>query len=237
MKRTLLTSVWMALSILLPLGGTARGDPSTVTVDISSIAGLDFQLQFQLFDDDFVVGNTSLLVDNVSIRDSGGVILPPGLIDFEDNTDFGSDIFDGFVPDPLDSLVTNVIPGGFAAGAGGSFLLELTESDFPLFIFPTLTFRDFPGSAATTLQFDFELVTSSATDSMVAYINEPGPFFDPFPTIPGLFGFGDFLESTSAGNSVAGGVGVQIVPVPGALLLGCIGLAFANWKLQKRKDS
>ena len=243
MKRALLASVWMALSILVPLGGTARGEPFTVTVDISSIAGLDFELLFELFDNDGVIGNTSLLVDNVSIRDSGGVIIGPGLIDFEDPLDFGTDIFDGFVPDPLDPGVTNVVPGGFTAGAGGSFLLELTES---ILVNPTLTFRDFlPSPAtATTLQFDFELVTSSATtpvfpffdDSMVVFIIDPFTF-DPFPFIPGLFGFGDVFERIGADNFAAGGVGVQIVPVPGALLLGCIGLAFANWKLQRRKDS
>ena len=227
MKRTLLPSVWMALSILLPLGGTARGDPFTVTVDISSITGLDFELEFLLFDIDGVIGNTSLLVDNVFIRDLGGVITPPGLIDFETGG------FEGFVPDPLDPGNTNVIPGGFAAGAGGSFLLELTESTL---VNPTFTFRDFLPSLATTLQFDFELVTTSATDSMVAFIIDPFTF-DPFPTIPDLFGFGDVFERIGADNFAAGGVGVQIVPVPGALLLGCIGLAFANWKLQRRKDS
>ena len=227
MKRTLLASVWMALSILLPLGGTARGDPFTVTVDISSITGLDFELEFLLFDIDGVIGNTSLLVDNVFIRDLGGVITPPGLIDFETGG------FEGFVPDPLDPGNTNVIPGGFAAGAGGSFLLELAESTV---VFPSLTFRDFLPSSATTLQFDFELVTLSATDFMVASILDPFTLL-PFPTIPDLLGFGDFLESSSAGHLVAGGVGVEIVPVPGALLLGCIGLAFANWKLQRRKDS
>ena len=60
--------------------------------------------------------------------------------------------------------------------------------------------------------------------------------FSPFLSIPGLEDFGDFFASTSAGHEVGAGVDGHLVPVPGALLLGCIGLAFANWKLQRRKE-
>ena len=218
----------MALLILFLLGGTARGEPYTVTVDISSIAGSEFLLEFWVYDIDHFIGNTSLWIDNVFISDAGGVITPPGVIDFE------SGGYEGFVPDPLDPSVANIISGGFAAGAGGSYLLELTESSL---VNPTLTCRGFDSSSATTLQFDYELVTTSAGDSMVASIIDPdtGRGFDTIPDLTGL-GLGDVLETVGGSPpTVVDGVSVQIIPAPGAFLLGCIGLAFANWKLRKRK--
>ena len=43
--------------------------PYTVTLDVSSIAGSEFELLFELFDNDFIIGNTSVLIDNVFISD------------------------------------------------------------------------------------------------------------------------------------------------------------------------
>ena len=48
--------------------------------------------------------------NNVFITDAGGVITPPGVIDFE------SGGFEGFVPDPLDPSVASIVSGGFTGG-------------------------------------------------------------------------------------------------------------------------
>ncbi len=205
---------------------TAWAAPFTVSVDISSIGGSDFELLIELFDNDLVISNSSVLIDNVSIQDAGGVISPPGVIDFE------SGGFEGFVPDPLAPSVTSIVPGGFT---GGTLLLELGES---LSVNPTLTFRDFLPSTATTLQFDFELVTPSAVDSVVFSIIDPNTFA-PFPTFPDLFGLGDFLESTSSGNTLALGVTaepISEIPEPSSIILWSIGtltLLGSAWRRRK----
>jgi len=221
----LLTLIFTALFVFaLP---TTWALPYTVTLDVSSIAGSDFELLFELFDNDFII-NTSLLIDNVFISDASGLITPPGMIDFESGT------FEGFVPDPLDPGVASIVSGGFT---GGSYLLQLVESTF---VNPTITFRDFIPSTATTLQFDFELVTPSDDDSVVAYILDPLSGYAPFSTIPGLYGLGDFLEATSAGNSLASGASASVIPEPSTILLvgfglfGLLGISIKRWR---RKQS
>lgn len=203
--------------------------PFTVTVDVSSIAGLEFELDVQLFNNDAIVGNSSVFVDNVFISDAGGVITPPGLIDFE------SGGLEGFAPLGPDDPVS-IVSGGFT---GGSFFLRLDESAA---VNPTITFRTFLPSTATKLQFDFELVTPSADDSVVASILDPNNGFAAFSTIPGLFGFGDVLEATKAGNSFASGVTAAPtttapIPEPSSLLLMAVGVlgGIGIWMRNRRK--
>src|SRR3972149_3334581 len=63
---------------------TIWATPFSVTVDISSLTGLDIELEFDLFDNDGTLGNSHILIDNVSIQDNSGTVLGPGRLDYED---------------------------------------------------------------------------------------------------------------------------------------------------------
>ena len=47
----------------------------------------------------------------------------------------------------------------------------------------------------------------------------------------------EIMDSIGAFESILGVDNVQVVPVPGAVLLGAIGLGFANWRLRRRRMS
>jgi hypothetical protein len=92
------------------------------------------------------------------------------------------------------------------------------------------------------LSFDFKLITDGAIgprshDLYFVYIKN-AVTGNPFPSLHDLSGMGDILEASASGVTSSSAVTVTAVhaPAPGALLLGSIGLAFANWKLRKRKE-
>jgi hypothetical protein len=206
MARNMLFSTLMFTVMFAFASAAAWAIPYTVTVDISSIAGSDFVLDFELFDDDFIIGNTSVLIDNVFISDVCGVL---------DRSDFETGTFEGFIPDYIDPSTANIVFGGFT---GSNYSLQIDEGSG--IVSPVLTSRFFLGSAATTLQFDFELITSSSIDSVVAYIRDPDNFFDPFPSIPDLYGFGDILEAVNGCPPfIPQGVTAEPIPEPSSLLL------------------
>ena len=70
---------------------TTWATPYTVTLDISFLIGPDMELELSLFDNDAVLGNSYVLIDKVSILNSSGMAIGPGLRDFEDGTLQGFD--------------------------------------------------------------------------------------------------------------------------------------------------
>jgi len=196
-SRKMLHFTLIGIAFFVCISPTTWAEPFSVTVDISSLTGSDIELEFSLFNKNNVLGDSYVLVDNVFIRDSSGAILGPGLLDFEDKT---LQSFDAtWNPDSV-SNVEGTFPGD-----SGSRQLRIDED--PVF-FPTITFSffDFAGSNATQLRFDFEFIVSEGTsDIFVASLLEPTTL-EPFPTIPDLSGFGDFLEAGSTGNLLADGV-------------------------------
>ena len=220
-RNLLLCSLICITTFVLALP-TTWAIPFSVTVDISSLTGADIELEFDLFDNDGTLGNSHVLIDNVSIQDSSGTILGPGRLDFEDGTLQGFD--DSLNPGSISNVV-GAFPGDL-----GSRQLRIDEDAF----FPVISFRDFPGSSATRLRFDFEFFTATgSSDSFVASLLDPITLD---PLLPeGVLGPGDaaFLEATRAGNSLAPGATASPIPEPGSLMLlsiGILGLLSYSWR-------
>ncbi len=89
-------------------------------------------------------------------------------------------------------------------------------------------------------QFDFKLISDGTVgpwgqDALVISILDPVTLY-PFSSLPGLYGFGDVLEVTASGVIYSPGVTVTVIPVPGALLLGMIGIGTMNIFRRFRKS-
>ena len=211
--------------------------PYHVNVDISSVAGTNFELEFDLFDNDgtgvpgFGPPNSWLLIDNVFISDAGGIITPPGLIDFEG----GPGDLGGFDVS-LNPLSVSNVPGAFP-GDAGSRLLRVDED----LVSPSIIFRGFLSHTATTLGFDFEFNTTSINDSFTASL-----YLSPYDGTPlfseGVLGLGDpaVLEATISGNSLSPDTNASPIPEPTTILLmgcGLFGLLGISIKRKRRKQN
>lgn len=159
---------------------SALAYPYMIKIDISSITGSDFELEFNLYDNNATLGDSYVLIDNI-FTDNGLFF-----IDFESNTleGFSTSYNPGYI---------NVVPGNLSFG---DYSLRLDEDPSST---PTITFRDFTGSAANFLFFDFELVSSSNASGLFGHDSFVASLLDPItlgPLIPGLTpDLGDFLEA------------------------------------------
>ncbi|MBI1925101.1 hypothetical protein HYR99_12740, partial [Candidatus Poribacteria bacterium] len=163
-RRKLLRYTLIGIALFVFALPTTWATPFPVTLDISSLTGLNIELELDLFDTDGILGNSYVLIDNVWVQDSLGTILGPGRLDFEDGTLQG---FDDSLNTP--GSVLNV--AGAFPGDPGTRQLRIDED---VAFFPTIAFRDFPGSSATQLRFDFEFFTSTGSpDSFVASLLDP----------------------------------------------------------------
>lgn len=211
MMKSIVSNLFVALLALIAFSGTAWALPSHVSIDISSLAGSGIELEINLYDNSGVIGDSWALIDNVTLEPAIEII------DFETGT------LEGF-EDWLNPVSVGVVSGDLV---GGSYVLRIDEDPG---VTPTITYtyRDFLPSAATTLSFYFEMTASNTPgpwglDALVFSILDPVTL-SPFPSLPGLYGFGDVLEVTASGAMYSPGVTVIVIPVPGALLLGMIGI-------------
>ncbi|MBI1924865.1 PEP-CTERM sorting domain-containing protein, partial [Candidatus Poribacteria bacterium] len=194
-----------------------------------SLTALNTELELDLFATDGILGNSYVLIDNVWVQDSSGTLLGPGRLDFEDGTLQG---FDDSLNTP--GSVLNV--AGAFPGDPGTRQLRLDED---VAFFPTLVFRDFLGSSATQLRFDFEFFTSTGSpDSFVASLLDPITLNPLLPV--GARGPGDaaFLEATRSGNLLAPGVTATPIPEPSTLtlfIIGVLGMLGYGWRRRKHK--
>lgn len=219
MKKSIVSNLLVGFSILLLLGGTAWADLyHHVSIDVSSLSGSDIELEIDLFDNSGVIGDSWALIDNV--------IFGVEVADFEDATLQGFD-------DSLNPLSVGVVPGSLS---GGNWLLRIDED--PVFT-PTITYRDFLPSTATTLSFDFQMTSTGTVgpwgqDALIVSILDPVTLD---PLLPSLTpGFGDVLEVTASGAVYSPAVEVELVPVPPALLLGMIGIGTVGILQRLRKS-
>jgi hypothetical protein len=179
-----------------------------VTIDVSSV-GSDLELEFQLWDIDWVLHNTYVLVDNVKLA-NGGVIKS---INFEDGT------LDDFVVDPWNPDSVNVVPG--SVDGTGNYMLQIDEDPVA---WPTITWCDFSNPGATSLSFDFFFNSTGdpalGPDELVVRLLDTGAN----PVVAGLTGLGDVLRYNAFSEiDVSDEVAAVLIPAPGALLLGLIG--------------
>lgn len=208
MMKSIVSNLFVALLALIAFSGTTWALPSRVSIDVSSLAGSAIELEIDLYDNSGVIGDSWALIDNVTLEPAIEII------DFETGT------LEGF-EDWLNPVSVGVVSGNLI---GGSYVLQIDEDPG---VTPTITYRDFLPSAATTLSFYFEMTASNTQgpwglDALVFSILDPVTLD---PLLPSLTpGFGDVLEVTASGVMYSPGVTVTVIPVPGALLLGMIGI-------------
>jgi hypothetical protein len=181
----------------------ASGTPLHVSIDVSSLGlGSDLELEFALYDNSGVVGDSWALVDNVSL---GG-----DRVDFEDGLTGGFD--DGLNPDTVE------VVAGSLDGAG----LMVMRIDEDASVTPTLTFRVFTNSSATSLEFDFEFSTGDVAgvfglDQFVVSLLDPATGDALLPALSE--GLGDVLAVDFDGLAHTPEVTVIVIPEPGALFV------------------
>lgn len=185
-----------------------------VTIDVSGITS-DLELEFQLWDVDWVLHNTYALVDNVQL--AGG-----GVVDFEDNT------LQDFVVDPYNPDSVKVVSGNL--DGTGSYVLQIDEDAIG---WPTIAWRDFTNPGATALSFDFLLDSTGdpalGPDELIVRLLD----WYANPLVEGLTpDFGDVLRFNAFGEiDHTSDVSAILIPAPGALLLGLIGTsAVGLWR-------
>jgi hypothetical protein len=123
--------------------------------------------------------------------------------------------------------------------SGGTYIMTFTFDDEILGGFPT--------QAGLVWTDDRADVSFEAWDSDGLYLGSIGPFtlgdnFDTGQTAEDRF-FGivnaggiSQITMTHVGNGMSVDHLQYVVPAPGALLLGYLGIGFASWKLRKRKE-
>lgn len=221
MMKSIVRNLFVALLCLIAFSGTAWARPTLVSIDVSSVAGSGIELEVDLYDNSGVIGDSWALIDNVTLKPAIEII------DFETGT------LEGF-EDWLNPVSVGVVSGSLI---GGSYVLRIDEDPG---VTPTIIYRDFLPSAATTLSFYFEMTASNTPgpwglDALVFSILDPFSL-SPFPSLPGLYGFGDVLEVTASSVTYSPGVTVTVIPIPGALLLGMIGIGTINVYRRFRKS-
>lgn len=213
MKPVALCSVCLTVLLAFAVSPT-RADiaPSHVSIDLSGLTGpTDVELVFEFFDNSGTIGDSWVHIDNVTL---GGIV----------DANFEGGTFAGF-DDTFNTPGTVVNVPGSLDGTG-SKVMEINED--PVF-FNTFVFKDFWGTSATSLAFDFQFLSPTPTagffgyDEFVVSLLDANTF-DPLLTglTPGL---GDILSVDASGSMAsAAGVSVTAIPAPGAAVLTAIGL-------------
>ncbi len=215
MKKSNCYNLVLAFLVLSLFTQIVQGNPSYhVNIDVSSLVGNDIELEIDLFDNSGANGDSWALIDNVTF----GIIAD----DFEDGT-IGA--FDNL----LNPTSVGVVSGSLTTG---NYVLRIDEDTT---FNPTITFRDFSGSTATTLSFDFQFnstgtVGTFGQDELVFSILDPDTLQ---PLLLGLTpGFGDILAVNANGMQYTSDV--SVIPAPGAIILGSLGAGFVGWLRRKR---
>ena len=186
------------------------------TVDIAGLIGMDVELEINLYDNSGTIGDSWALIDNLFY---GSV-----------SEDFETGDIGGF-DDSLNPASVYAALGNL--DGSGSYVLRIDEN--PTFN-PTITWRDFVGSTATTLEFDFAFFGDAAgADELVFSLLDPVSLA---PLVTGLTpGFGDFLAVHSDGVDYTDDVTVSVVPEPLTLLGVCMGIGGLAGYIRTRRDT
>ena len=212
MRANIASVCCLILGVLLVFEGSACGDPYHVEIDISSLAGRDISLDFQLWDNSEILYDSWVEIDNVLLE--GGP-----LTDFES----GLDGFDHWDKDPS----VDVAPGSL--NGLGSSLLRMDE--YPL-LWPVLAYKDYAGSPATTLSFDFEMTASTTKGiwGLDYFVCDVVDWSDN----PDDRTIWDAVIADSTGIYTSQETNVAVIPAPGALLLCILGLGTGSARILRR---
>jgi len=202
----------LTLAMFFP-SQSALAVPTHVEIGITSLVDKDISLEFHLYDNSGVAGDSWVVIDNVVLGDG----TPIG---FEGGPG-------GFVVDPL--FVT-IVPGSID-GTGIS-VLKMDEDPSLEPLWPVMAYKEYGASLATTLSFDFDM-TASDTEGTG---EPPMPRLDEFQVhVFDMSGSGGdimwALIVNADGIVTSAETTATIIPAPGALLLALIGTgAVGLWR-------
>lgn len=204
--------MFAVLMVVMAVSPAVFAGSGHVDIDISSIT-TPFEMEVQLYSMSEPYDDSWAWLDNVV---SGAEIL-----DFEDGTLQGFD--DSWNPGSV------VVAPGTINGSGAQ-VLEIGED--PLYL-STITFRGFMTPTTSTLSFDFS-TDLHGSDSLVVSILDSSTGS---PLLGGLSdGYGDVLAISAEGAQFTGNVSVttSVIPVPGALGLGLVGVGILRMFRDRR---
>lgn len=190
-------------------------------IDVSGLAGKSIELEVSVYNNNGIAGDSRVQIDNVALGSN--------------RQEFETGSLGGFDA-TLNPASVNVVSGSL--NGTGSYVLQVDED--PAYS-PTITFCDFAGSSATTLDFDISFSGSSSPgffglDDLVVRLLDPQSLE---PLLQGLNpGVGDLLAVDEGSVQTAGGVSfspAQTVPAPGAIVLGSLGLALTALGARRRQ--
>ena len=175
------------------VGQPPVGNPTWhVAIDVSTVAVQNLEIEFALYDNSGVIGDSWALIDNV--------VYGAETEDFEDGTLGG---FDASLNPASVQVINDTLDGS------GSKVMHIAEDPV---LTPTYVFRDFVVSGAGTIEFDFSLFGSGLVgpyglDELVVSILDADTLS---PLLPGLTpGFGDVVAANSNGLIEVDGVTVS----------------------------
>ncbi len=195
---------------------SALADLYHVSIDLSGLSG-GVELQAALYNNSGVVGDSWVLMDNVSL---GSAI---------DNFEGGT--LGGFNVPSLNAGSVNVVGGNL--NGDGSSVMRIDEASG---LIGTFVYQDYLSPSGNTLVFDLGLTTSDTVgfrykDEFVISILDS----DFNPLFEGLTGLGDVLAIDADGVHYTDVVTLTPVPLPAAVLLGLLGFGTAALGLKRQR--
>jgi hypothetical protein len=174
-----------------------------VDIDISSITG-PFEMEVQLWSS----SGSWAWMDNIVSGTEG--------VDFETGTLEGFDT-------SLNPVSVNVVGGN--VNGSGAYVLEIAEDA----AWNTITFRSFLAPTSLTLSFDM-LTDLRDSDELLVSILDPDTGDG---LLEGLEGYGDVLRIYADDIDSSDDVTAMVVPVPGAMVLGLIGVGLVRARVRR----
>jgi hypothetical protein len=209
------TDVILSVLLLVPCSPSAATPAYHVSVGLSDLGGRGFLVQAALYDNSGVIGDSLVLIDNVTHGST--------------KDDFETSTLGGF------NSSLNPASVGLAAGSldgTGNYVMRLDEDPV---VNPAIVYRDYLTPDGPELSFDLEMVAGATAgfwgeDELVVSLLDPTTSD---PLVSGLTGLGDVLAVRASGVGYVDTVAVTTVqiPAPAALMLGFIGAGgVAAWR-------
>lgn len=188
-----------------------------VEIDLSALAGRDITLDFALYNNNDVEGDSWVFIDNVSLGST--------FYGFEESD--ALDVWYSGLPPDLDDEVMRE-PGAFSGQ--GHWLMKIAEGA----LWPVLAATDFDDIPADSI-LSFDMKAHMSDDAGEYGLDEfVVTIYDWTGDETCVFGDFEALFINAAGIETSPETTAILVPVPGAFLLGMMGLSFAGIRYRRK---